>query len=220
MNLDEIKKNSNKLEENFETSEKIRKYKKVVRRIKKLKMLSIEIEREYSKSYKHKCCWGTSILFMAFFYTIVIDFILPLALNYRNDKYYNDDNKNKGYSLGINGRPSFIYIIFGVLTMFLASIITSPYTIITIYTTIRKRYISGDYLYDKKINDEISLMKSVQLIYGYSFTLIYCNLFLWKAANYKGNFGKPYLYDKIIIPDYVIYQGLSILMIIKIILSV
>ena len=45
----EIQTNSNKLKEKFETSEKIRKYKKAVRRIDKLKMLYSQIEKETIK---------------------------------------------------------------------------------------------------------------------------------------------------------------------------
>ena len=84
----------------------------------------------------------------------------------------------------------------------------------------RKRYITGDFLYDKKINDDISLMKTVQLICGYSFAVVYCNLYFWKTVDTKGHLGKPYFYDEIVIPDYIFKQGISIYMIIKIVLIV
>ena len=61
-------------------------------------------------------------------------------------------------------------------------------------------------------------MKTVQLICGYSFAIVYCNLYYWKTIDYKGTLGKPYFYDKIIIPDYIFKQGISIYMTIKIIL--
>ena len=63
-------------------------------------------------------------------------------------------------------------------------------------------------------------MKSVQLVCGYSFAIVYCNLYYWKTIDYKGKLGKPYFYDKIIIPDYIFKQGISIYMIIKIILII
>ena len=212
----EIQINSNIPGEKFETSEKIRKYKKAVRRIEKLKMLYIEIEKESKTAATSKCTCGLIILFIAFTIAIVTDFVLPLAFDYGSDKdYYNDDSDlfDKNKSTAVN-------VATGILGIVVAAVFACPYTIITIYTTIRKRYVSGDYLYDKEINDDISLMKSVQLVCGFSFAIVYCNLYFWKTVDYKGKLGKPYFYDKIIIPDYIFKQGISIYMMIKIILIV
>ena len=63
---------------------------------------------------------------------------------------------------------------------------------------------------DKKINDDISLMKTIQIVCGYSFSIVYCNLYFWKTVDSKGHLGKPYYYDQIVIPDYIITHGLSI----------
>ena len=63
------------------------------------------------------------------------------------------------------------------------SLIVSCYTVIMIYSDTRKNYISGDFLYDKQINDNISLMKTVQIICGYSFSIIYCNLYFWRVID-------------------------------------
>ena len=83
-------------------------------------------------------------------------------------------------------------------------------------------YITGDFLSDikAKISDNISLMKTVQVVCGFSFALVYCNLYFWKAMDRKGVLGKPKFYDEIIIPDYTIKQGVSVFMIIKIIIII
>ena len=204
------------LEEDYKTCKSIRKYKKAVRRIEKLKKLYAEINTEKNNEKKSSCTLRFIILFIAFGIAIVTDFVLPLSFDYgSDDDYYNNDSDlfDKNQSTAMN-------IATGILGMFAAAIICCPYTIITIYSTIRKRYISGDYLYNKQINDHISLMKTVQLVCGYSFSIVYCNLYFWKAVDYKGKLGKPYFYDKIIIPDYIFKQGISIYMLIKIILIV
>ena len=89
-----------------------------------------------------------------------------------------------------------------------------------IYTNKRKDYISGDYLYDKQINDNISLLKTVQIICGYSFSILYCNLYLWRTIDTHAHYGKPKFYDTTFIPDYTLKQGITIFMIAKIILIV
>ena len=95
------------------------------------------------------------------------DFVLPLVFDYGSDEdYYNDDS-----DLFDKKQSTVINIIYGILGILVSAIFACPYTIITVYATIRKRYISGDFLYDKEINDDISLMKTVQLICGYSFAL-------------------------------------------------
>lgn len=84
----------------------------------------------------------------------------------------------------------------------------------------RKRYITGDYLYDRKINDDLSLLKTVQIVCRYSFALIYCNLYFWKVIDKKGVFGSPYFYEEIIVPDYVIGRGISVYMILKLVIII
>ena len=213
-NNDEIKPLSPEKEDHG-TNEEIRRYKKAVRRIDKLKLLYDDMETESNK--QQKCTCGMVILFIAFSIAIVTDFVLPLAFDYESDQeYYNNDNSD----LFDKNESAVNNVAAGILGMIVSSFIACPYTIITIYTTTRKRYISGDFLYDKEINDDISLMKTVQLVCGYSFALAYCNLYFWKSVDYKGNLGKPYFYDEIIIPDYVFKQGISIYMLIKIIIII
>ena len=213
-NKTDIKENQIKpLEENHKISTPIRKYKKAVRRIDKLKKLYKEIEKEKNSAFKCSC--GLVILFIAFTIAIVTDFVLPLAFNYKKE-YYDKSNSD----LFEKDKSEVINLAYGILGMILASIFCCPYTVITIYTTMRKRYITGDFLYNKQINDDISLMKTVQLVCGYSFAIVYCNLYFWKTIYSTGDLGKPYYYDEIVIPDYVIKQGISIYMLIKIVLIV
>lgn len=213
-NKTDIKENQIKLlEENHDISTTIRKFKKAVRRIDKLKKLYKEIENE--KSARDKCSCRLVIFFIAFTIAIVTDFVLPLSFGYKQEYYdkSNSDLFKKDESEAIN-------VAAGIIGMIVASIFCCPYTIITIYSTMRKRYISGDFLYDKQINDDISLMKTVQLVCGYSFAIVYCNLYFWKTVYSTGDLGKPYYYDEIIIPDYTFSQGVSIYMLIKIVLII
>ena len=213
-NKTDIKENQIKaLEENHDISTTIRKFKKAVRRIDKLKKLYKEIENE--KSARDKCSCRLVIFFIAFTIAIVTDFVLPLSFDYKQEYYdkSNSDLFKKDESEAIN-------VAAGIIGMIVASIFCCPYTIITIYSTMRKRYISGDFLYDKQINDDISLMKTVQLVCGYSFAIVYCNLYFWKTVYSTGDLGKPYYYDEIVIPDYTFSQGVSIYMLIKIVLII
>ena len=79
---------------------------------------------------------------------------------------------------------------------------------------------SGNYLYDKQINDNINLLKKVQIICRNSFSILFCNLYFWRAFNNHGHYGKPVFYETTFIPDYTLIQGITIFMIVKIILIV
>lgn len=216
----EIKKNN---EENKPKKEKKlspvdcnKKYKKYIRRIDKLKLLYQVIERDYNPMTisNNRCiCFCNVILFITFGIAICTDFILPIALNMRDD-FINDSGEFK------KTEESKFALAVSVIISLAICVVTSSYTIITIYSSKRRRYISGDYLYDKKINDNLSLLKTVQFICGFSFAVIYCNLYFWKTLDKKGVFGRPYYYDQVIIPDYTIKNGITIYMIIKIIIII
>lgn len=216
----EIKKNN---EENKPKKEKKlspvdcnKKYKKYIRRIDKLKLLYQVIERDYNPMTisNNRCiCCCNVILFITFGIAICTDFILPIALNMRDD-FIDDSGEFK------KTEESKFALAVSILISLLICIVTSSYTIITIYSSKRRRYISGDYLYDKKINDNLSLLKTVQFICGFSFAVIYCNLYFWKTLDKKGVFGRPYYYDQVIIPDYTLKNGITIYMIIKIIIII
>lgn len=216
----EIKKNN---EENKPKKEKKlspvdcnKKYKKYIRRIDKLKLLYQVIERDYNPMTisNNRCiCFCNVILFITFGIAICTDFILPIALNMRDD-FIDDSGEFK------KTEESKFALAVSVIISLAICVVTSSYTIITIYSSKRRRYISGDYLYDKKINDNLSLLKTVQFICGFSFAVIYCNLYFWKTLDKKGVFGRPYYYDQVIIPDYTIKNGITIYMIIKIIIII
>ena len=84
-----------------------------------------------------------------------------------------------------------------------------------IYTHTRRSYINGDFLYNDKINDSLSLLKTVQIICGYSSAIVYCNLYYWKAIDKFGEFGMPIYYQNTFIPDYKISGGLTVYYIVK-----
>ena len=209
----EIKKNN---EENKPKKEKKlspvdcnKKYKKYIRRIDKLKLLYQVIERDYNPMTisNNRCiCCCNVILFITFGIAICTDFILPIALNMRDD-FIDDSGEFK------KTEESKFALAVSVIISLAICVVTSSYTIITIYSSKRRRYISGDYLYDKKINDNLSLLKTVQFICGFSFAVIYCNLYFWKTLDKKGVFGRPYYYDQVIIPDYTLKNGITIYMI-------
>ena len=200
----------------------IRKFKKAVRRINKLKKLYQEIENEREKltdeyikknnlpDNQKKCkCGCFAWLFVPFAIVIITDFILPIALYSGEDFSTEDEEFKKEESIAQLG-------VAMVLSFFVAALCSS-YTIITIYATTRRQYISGDFLYDKKISDNLSLLKTVQIICGYSFAILYCNLYFWKTVNPSRT---PDFYGEIIIPDYIFKQGISVIMVLKVIVII
>ena len=223
----EEKKNEKKNEIDLELATSIRKYKKGVRRITKMKRLFKEIEKDKyelsennqsengqvitNQGRSRKCGWLYYLLFVPFGIVILTDLILPIALNSKDSFIKEEEYEKEDSTLGL---------IVGVLLSIPFAALCSSYFIITVYSTNRRQYISGDFLYDRKINDEISLMKTVQIVCGYSFAILYCNLFFWKSIDKKGVLGSPYFYEEVVIPDYTIKHGITILMIIKIIIII
>ena len=190
----------------------IRKYKKAVRKITRLKKLYQETKMEKESDNRPKRCPGAyKLLFVPFGIAILTDFVLPLIFDGITPLGDHDYEHEKSESnLGL--------IVEIILSVPIAALCCS-YTIITVYSTTRRKYISGDFLYDKEISDNLSLMKTVQIVCGYSFALVYCNMYLWKMIDKTGDFyGQPGFYGETIIPDYILKQGISIFMIIKMIL--
>ena len=205
-----------------------KKYKKYIRRIDKLSLLYKEIDKETKEDEKQiiekeenpknkdnnsskNCCTGI-ILFISYFIAIISDFLLPIFLQYEDNYIDEQDNYKK--------EKSTYALSIGIIISVILSIVCNAYTVIVIYSTKRRRYITGDYLYDKQINDNINLLKTVQLICGYSFTLVYCNLYYWATLDKKGVFGIPLYRSQIIIPDYTIKYGISVFMIIKVVIII
>ena len=138
------------------------------------------------------------------------DFLLPLLLKNQSDTH--SDTRDQ--------KESLVILIISLFVSLFILILFMPYTIILINATRSRRYVTGDFLYDKQINDHISLMKNIQIVCGYSFTLIYCNLYFWIATDKTDYFGKPQFYEETIIPDYVINHGISLFMITKVLLII
>ena len=196
----------------------IRKYKKYIRRSERLKKLNIEIKKETINELNRlnankKCDVFKICRFIALFIVIITDFLLPITLNKDNDYDYTS-SAEEDEELDDNGLNLALQIIICIPV----SVLCSSYTVIIIYATKRRRYVTGDFLYDKQINDDISLMKTVQLVCGYSFALIYCNLYFWRSIDTNGHYGRPKFYDETIIPDYTLIRGISIVMILKIVI--
>ena len=212
----EQKKGNEEKEEDIPTT--IRKYKKSVRRINKLKKLYKSIEKDkldLSLGNKKKYSWAFYLLFVPFGVVILSDFVLPIALRLGQSAKVEEDEEE--YKKEKNHVSLIISIIFSLPI----SAIACSYTFIVIYTTTRRRYITGDFLYDRQINDNLNLLKTVQLVCGYSFALVYCNLYLWKTLDTTGNvYGNPGFYGQIIVPDYEIKHGISVYMIIKIVIII
>ena len=204
--------------EDFDTSKNIRKFKNAVRKINKLKKLYHEIDKETEEDLNRlnmnkKCTCGFVILFIAFSIVLLTDFLLPIFFDPEDDfTKSSEGNHEKFDSIGA--------LIIGIILIYPFSVITSSYTLIMIYATNRKEYISGDYLYDKQINDNISLLKTVQIVCGYSFSILYCNIYFWRTIDTHGHYGKPKFYETTFIPDYTFKQGITIFMIAKIIVIV
>jgi len=207
--------NNNVKNEDFDTSKNIRKFKKAVRKINKLQKLYQEINKEKEKDSKRfnmnkKCTCGFVILFIAFSIIIITDFLLPITMDSKED--FTESVKPTGDKFDSIGA-----LIIFIILIYPASVFLSSYTLAMIYSTNRKNYISGDYLYDEQINDNINLLKTVQIICGYSFSILYCNIYFWRTVDTHGHYGKPKFYETTFIPDYTLKQGITIFMIAKII---
>lgn len=122
----------------------IRKYKKAVRRIDTLTKLykyfsdkekNININTEINKK---KSCWAI-IFSLNILIVLLTDFIIPIAFVYEyNEDFINDDEYEKEESVAS--------LVIGVLFMVICSVLTCSYTIIIVYSTTRRRYITGDFL--------------------------------------------------------------------------
>jgi len=204
--------------EDFDTSKNIREFRNAVRKINRLKKLYHKIDQETKEDkdrfkMNKKCTCEFVILFIAFSIALLTDILLPIIFDPEDDFTKSaEEKKEKLDSIG--------ELIIGIILIYPFSVVTSSYTVIMIYTNKRKNYISGDYLYDKQINDNINLLKTVQIVCGYSFSILYCNLYFWRAIDTHGHYGNPKFYETTFIPDYTLIQGMTIFMMAKIILIV
>ena len=173
---------------------------------------NVEMERLNANK---KCSWRLVILFIAFSIILITDFLLPFINN--PEQSYNDDNEEEE---DYEKEESSLGLAIGVLLSIVITIVTNSYTIVRIYSATRRQYITGDFLYDKQINDMISLVKTIGEICGDAFALVYCNLYFWIVLDAQEGYAKPYFYQETYIPDYKIVSGISVYMIVKIVVII
>ena len=148
---------------------------------------------------------------------ILTDILLPLVLyTSKGNNNSTDTTKTDAASQDDDeDRNIFLDIVIIIIEFFILICITCSYTIIMLYSINRRGYISGDFLSGKKINDTISLMKTLKKICAYSFPLVYLNFYFWKIVT-DDNF---IFYEKIYIPDYELKHGVGIFMLAKIVVT-
>ena len=224
--LDKEKKN-NKIKKNMEEElqENIRKFKNNNRKLQKMKKICKDFAKErekdldYIKTKKGKACFCIkyTIIFLAFFMVILTDFLIPIICYADRDMFQDLVDSDKYQDDDVTTTT----LVIGLIILIPLYFLCSSYTVIVVYSITRRKYITGDFLYGKHMNDNLSLVKTVKSVCWYSFALIYCNLYFWVVLNREGNYyGKPLFYEKIIIPDYIVIRGISIYMIVKIIIIV
>ena len=206
----------------------IRKYKKSTRKIKKLKKLCVDLTQEINANFnvvQRKCncfykffnMFKYLVFYINFAMVLITDIFLPFAL-YNESKEGSTQTDTTTDSDSADDEDSNIIIdifilIFGLI---LLVIMTCTYTIITLHAINRRTYISGDFLSGKKINDTISLMKTLKKVCAYSFPLVYLNFYLWKNS-LKHEF---IFYETIYMPDYELKHGIGIFMLAKIVVII
>ena len=213
-------------------AEPIRKLKDSLRKIKRLEAKGNDIVEERDEDLKKTIChiiWifiKYIILLLAFLMVIFADFVVPIytyteknnTTNITNttdtittDVSDNDNDNSTSKTSNFNTPARYAEEIFGLIFI---CIFNSAYTIILIYSINRRNYLSGDYLYGKQKNDNISLMKTISEVTGFSFSLIFCNMYFYtKITDYKMIF-----FEEMQMPDYEIKYGISIFMIAKLVL--
>lgn len=138
---------------------------------------------------------------------------VPTSLVIVSDIVNTTNNENVSDNNMLN---TVVALIIALIFVIIIIFINSAYTIIMIYSTSRRYYISGDFLSGYHSNDNISLMKTVKEICGMAFSLIYCNIYIYKSFS-SHNF---IFSQRITIPDYEIKYGISVYMIAKLVIII
>ena len=208
-------------------AELIRKYKKSTRKIKKLKKLCNDLTEEINTNldlnpkrcnclHKNFKTLKYLMLYIAFAMVIITDILLPCIMYTSSNENNNSTNTTTTDTASQDDDEDsniFLDIIIIIFALFLLICMTCSYTIIILYSINRRRYISGDFLSGKKINDTISLMKTVKEVCAYSFPFVYLNYYFWKIG-----LNEYFIfYDKIYIPDYELKHGVGIFMLAKVV---
>ena len=203
-------------------------------------------ECNYQPTHSNKICnkifhnFKVSVFIAALIIIVVTDFLLPLILYTDSNKISNITNitnitdlisdtivisedvltdtisNDTTTSTNINAGGIIIMSLIFAIVIFIVVVVTSSYTIILLFSVNRRSYISGDFLSGKKINDSISLMKTIKEICGYSFSLVYCNYYIWKYIEEH----QLLFYENIYIPDYELKHGFGLYMAAKIVVII
>jgi hypothetical protein len=206
------------IEDENQNQEFIRKFKKTKRKLYKMKRLYKDIEVDKENLSKKCCCIFCYLKYVILFFVLLMvflsDFLFPFFYipNSDSSSFEDSSSYDKEDSIG-----ELILAVLGCIPF--VFFFCSFYTIVVIFSTTRSRYITGDILSGKNANDNISLIKTTNLISGSDFVLVYCNCYMYKILDNK-IFGIPKFYDEVIIPDYKIKNNIGIFMIVKFILII
>ena len=139
--------------------------------------------------------------------TSLINDTISLTENVLTDTSSSNDEETTYLAYGIAA------ILIALLMAFLVFAITCSYTVVMIFSMNKRFFISRDFLSGKKINDSVSLMKTIKEICGFTFPLCYCNFYFWKFTT-----NAPIIfYENIHIPDYQLVNGIGLFMIAKLV---
>ena len=206
------------IEDENQNQEFIRKFKKTKRKLYKMKRLYKDIEVDKENLSKKCCCIFCYFKYVILFFVLIMVFLSDFLFPF----FYipNSDSSSFEDSSSYDKEDSIGELILAVLECIpFVFFLCSFYTIVVILSTTRSRYITGDILSGKNANDNISLIKTTNLISGSDFVLVYCNCYMYKILDNK-IFGTPKFYDEVIIPDYKIKNNIGIFMIVKFILII
>ena len=206
------------IEDENQNQEFIRKFKKTKRKLYKMKRLYKDIEVDKENLSKKCCCIFCYFKYVILFFVLIMVFLSDFLFPF----FYipNSDSSSFEDSSSYDKEDSIGELILAVLECIpFVFFLCSFYTIVVIFSTTRSRYITGDILSGKNANDNISLIKTTNLISGSDFVLVYCNCYMYKILDNKF-FGRPKFYDEVIIPDYKIKNNIGIFMIVKFILII
>ena len=206
------------IEDENQNQEFIRKFKKTKRKLYKMKKLYKDIEVDKENLSKKCCCIFCYFKYVILFFVLIMVFLSDFLFPF----FYipNSDSSSFEDSSSFDKEDSIGELILTVLECIpLIFLLCSFYTIVVIFSITRSGYITGDILSGKNANDNISLIKTTNLISGSDFVLVYCNCYMYKILDNK-IFGSPKFYDEVIIPDYKIKNNIGIFMIVKFILII
>ena len=236
-------KSENKLAEHVRKYKKI--LRRMIKMSKLYKDLDEEKDADINKTCCHKCWLYTKyfIILLVMIMVAISDVFLPIFFMEKHNSSKNSNstisnitnitdliedvptslvivsdtvNTTNNENVSNNMVNTAVALIIALIILIIIIFINSAYTIIMIYSTSRRYYISGDFLSGYHSNDNISLMKTVKEICGLAFSLIYCNIYIYKSFS-SHNF---IFSQRIKIPDYEIKYGISVYMLAKLVVII